>query len=132
MDRGISDLTDHFFDGDEFLKKYIEIIKAEWTSHLSDNDDGKRSPEQNDMIKRHFPRKVYWPSLQRVDQFRRSGRMESDELSDISKTANFKVMLDTFKIYVERVGEKAGIEALTEYLEEINAKIAARDTHQTK
>jgi hypothetical protein len=138
VDRGISDMGDHFFTGGEFLQKYIEIIKAEWTSHLGDDDvDGTRSPEQNDMIKRHFPRKAYWPSTWYAEKYRRCGRQRSMELSsygcNLKDAAKFKVILDTFKIDVQRVGEKDMDEVLAEMVKEINVKkIADRDIDQGK
>jgi len=102
VDRGLSDLTDTYFSGGEFLQEYNKALITEWTSHLNDEDDGKRSPEHAAMIKRHFPRKGYWPS--RWHNSQRSGRYESELLTYWNREkdgATFKVTLDSFKIDVE-------------------------------
>jgi hypothetical protein len=102
VDRGLSDYSKAYFSGGQNLYDYNKFILAEWTSHSSDKDDGKRLNEHDALIKRYFPRKGLWSS--RFNQDKRSGRIHSDLLTYWSKqkdNAQFKITLNTFNISVE-------------------------------
>ncbi len=93
-DRQLSDLTDTYFpDGNCFFSElFKECVKKEWTSKVDENDSGQRSAECVDLIKKHFPRSVYWSSKGRNElragEIERSyfGRVQSVELSEFEIT----------------------------------------------
>lgn len=65
VDRQLSDITDAYFEDyvvHPYAEKFKKCVEAEWSSNLSATDNGMRSVECEDLIKRHFPRKAYWPS----------------------------------------------------------------------
>jgi len=71
-DRQLSDLTARWFpeNGGNHSEKFRQCVKHVFTSKKDEADSGQIAPECQDLIQRHFPRSVYWPSRWTHDRLR--------------------------------------------------------------
>ena len=100
VDRGISDLTDTYFDGGKNQERFEECVKQEWSGS---SDDAKtlvssRCNECAELMRRYCPRTVIWHS--NWEKGARKGDMQSKQLYRTFKTS-VKIKLDTFEVHVK-------------------------------
>lgn len=104
-DRQLSDLTDYYFpsEGTYFARIYEDCVKKEWTSNVDDTDSGKRCSPCTDLIKKHFPRSVYWRSQWYTDKKdQRVGQKEAERYRRSVKDTITACEFNTFKVSVQQ------------------------------